>query len=67
MNVSMVSTGMVIAGAAIAVLVAALIAFVAVARLPLERRVRFARFLGNAFLIVIVAATVLGMVAQYFR
>lgn len=67
MNVSMISSGTLIAGAAVAVLVVALIAFVAVARLPLERRVRFARFLGHAFLVVVVVATVLGMVAQYFR
>jgi hypothetical protein len=40
---------------------------VAMQRLSLERRARFARVLGHAFLVVVAAAMILGMVAQAFR
>jgi hypothetical protein len=49
------------------ILVAAIVGFALVARLPLERRVRFARFLGHAFLAILVLALVVGMAAQTFR
>ncbi len=67
MNAAAGPSFQVIAGVAAAVLVVAALAFLLVARLPLERRVRFARFLGNAFLLVVVAAMILGIAAQYFR
>lgn len=57
----------VVAGIAVAVALAAILCFVAVARLPLRKRVRFARVLGNVFLVVVAAAMILGVVAQYFR
>jgi hypothetical protein len=48
-------------------LLLALGAFFAVSRLPLERRIRFARFLGHAFLVVVAGTIVLGLIANSFR
>jgi hypothetical protein len=60
-------SGLVIGLLAAGILVAAIVSFALVARLPLERRVRFARFLGHAFLAILVLALVVGMAAQTFR
>jgi hypothetical protein len=60
-------SGLVIGLIAAGIFVAAIVGFAVVARLPLERRVRFARFLGHAFLAILVLALVLGMAAQAFR
>jgi len=50
------------------VLLAALIGCgIAMTRLPFERRARFARFLGHAFLVLIALATIAGLVAQFIR
>lgn len=67
MNAAAWSPGTVVAVIA-AVIVVALVAFgIAMTRMPFERRARFARFLGHAFLVLIGVATIAGMVAQFVK
>lgn len=40
---------------------------IAMTRLPFERRARFARFLGKAFVVLIALGAIAGMLAQFIK
>jgi len=64
MNAAGLPTGIVIALLAGTVFITIVVCLIVVTRLPLERRAAFGRFLGRAFLVLLVLTMVVGMVAQ---
>jgi hypothetical protein len=67
MNAGEWPIGTLIAGLAGAVAIATALCVYVMIRMPLERRARFARFLGKAFLVLAAGAMLLAMIRQFGR
>lgn len=67
MNAAALAPGLVVAIVVGAALLALVGCGIAMARLPFERRARFARFLGKAFVFLIGLGAIAGMLAQFIK
>lgn len=67
MKASDIPVGLVIAAILAALGVALVVCLILMTRLSIERRVRFAKFLGHAFLVLIAASMLFAAIQQYGR
>lgn len=67
MNGPVISPVLLVALAAGVTVIALAACFIVMQRLSLDRRARFARFLGKAFVVLIAGSVMLGMIVQFIR